>query len=121
AADWSSGKQMRSPADIIVNNGDGQPPSEMHWRALKGSNLRQVLDSWTRNTGVQFIWSADQDFAVQRSLSFQGTFDSAVKSLLAEYDGQSSRPKGRIYQQPGTGKPVLVIELETSPTNHFSE
>jgi hypothetical protein len=122
AADWSSGKQMRSPADIIVNNGDGgQQSSEMHWRALKGANLRQVLDAWTRNTGVQFIWSADQDFAVQRSLSFQGTFDAAVKALLAEYDGQSSRPKGRIYQQPGTGKPVLVIELETAPTNHFSE
>lgn len=101
----------RKQSDIMVMNGKEAPPTEMLWRALKGSNLRQVLDIWTRNTGAQFIWAADQEFVVQKSISLQGSLESAVRTLLAQYDGQNPRPQARIEQQPGAGGKVLVVEL----------
>ncbi len=115
AAGWSDGAQHRNHADIMVNNGKEAPPSEMLWRALKGANLQQVLDIWTRNTGAQFIWAADQEFVIQKSISFQGSFDSAIRTLMTQYDGQNPRPHARIDRQPQTGNPVLVIELGNIP------
>lgn len=115
AEGWTDARQVRTgtAADVMA-----QPPGkevyirrEMRWRALKGANLREVLGVWAEGSGTRLIWNSSRDFAVQRSLSLQGTFESAAQSLLEQYNDSNPRPVGRIYREPGTSKLVLVVEM----------
>jgi hypothetical protein len=120
ASSWTEPKVVRpNPSDIMVQKSAPQPASasrNMHWRALKGANLQDVLGLWTSGADVRLMWLADSNFPVMRSLSFEGNFESAVQSLLEQYSGQGDRPVGRIYREPGSQKLVLVIERDrTAP------
>ncbi|MBI2233470.1 MAG: TcpQ domain-containing protein [Micavibrio aeruginosavorus] len=115
AEGWTDARQVRAgtATDVMA-----QPPGkevyvrrEMRWRALKGANLREVLGVWAEGSGARLIWNSSRDFAVQRSLSLQGTFESATQGLLEQYNDSNPRPVGRIYREPGTSKLVLVVEL----------
>lgn len=115
AEGWTDARQVRTgtATDVMA-----QPPGkevyvrrEMRWRALKGANLREVLGVWAEGSGTRLIWNSSRDFAVQRSLSLEGTFESAAQSLLEQYNDSNPRPVGRIYREPGTSKLVLVVEM----------
>ncbi len=82
------------------------------WRTMRGANLREVLDVWATHSNTKLIWMAGQDFSVHRSLSLQGTFSTAVLSILEQFNEEKIRPVGRMYRDPQTGGMVLLIELD---------
>ncbi len=115
ATGWTETGQarQRESSDIMAKQ-PGQETyirREMRWRALKGANLREVLTLWAQGSGTELIWLSPKDFAVQRSLSQQSTFEAAAQSLLEQFSEMRTRPVGRIYREPGTSKLVLVVEL----------
>jgi hypothetical protein len=55
---------------------------------------------------------AGRDFAVDESISFNGTFEEAVDSLLDEYHDKPGRPVGKVYRDPGMQSRVLLIQLD---------
>jgi hypothetical protein len=81
------------------------------WRAMHGAGLQEVLDVWTSQAHVNLLWMAGHDFPVMKSISAQGTFESAVQGLLEQYQGEDERPVGKIYNDPATGKRVLLVEV----------
>lgn len=124
ATGWTDTAQQRAPeATDIMSTGSvkaSQAPEtyvrrEMRWRALKGANLREVLGVWAQGGGIELIWLSPQDFAVQRSLSQQATFETAVQALLEQFSALDPRPVGRIYREPGSAKLVLVVEMSRGP------
>lgn len=120
ASGWTDPKVIRpNPSDIMVTPNNLAPIAKsvnrnMRWRALKGASLQDVLTLWADGAGVRLIWLPVDNFAVQRSLSQEGPFEPAVQSLLEQFDGQGTRPIGRIYREPGTNDMVLVVQQDST-------
>lgn len=117
AENWTKPDVVRpNGADIMAGGSQTAPAKSasqnMRWRALKGANLQDVLRLWTDGAGVGLMWLADANFPVQRSLSMEGNFETAAQALLEQYEGQASRPVGRIYREPGSQALVLVVERQ---------
>lgn len=85
---------------------------EKRWRALKGANLRDVLEIWSKNAGTDLVWMPEGDFAVKESVVRQGALEAAVLELLQQYDGDSGRPVGKLYSDPAMNRKVLLIREE---------
>lgn len=89
----------------------GAESGERRWRAIKGTNLHEVLDVWARNASVRLIWKTEREFSVDESISFQGTFEDAARSILEQYGDDYVRPVGRIFIEPALRQKVLLVEL----------
>lgn len=87
-----------------------KPSAPRQWQAVKGADLREVLDVWAREENVELIWSAAGPFPVASTVTVNGTFEEAVQSVLDQYgDAKGSRPVGRIYNDPGMQQKILLI------------
>ena len=80
------------------------------WSAPVGTSLEQVLKSWSSKAGVEFIWQANQGFAVRSPISSNGSYEDALQSLLNQYKDQKIRPAAQLNNDPNTGKKTLYIE-----------
>lgn len=89
----------------------GRSVSDTHrWRALEGTDLRKVLKRWSKKNNVQFIWSAPETYLVRQSVKATVDYNKAVALLLAQFEGQSTRPVGELNIDPKTGQKSLVIK-----------
>ena len=83
---------------------------EQRWRAIGGSNLRDMLENWSKNANTRLVWTAGYDFPVKNSVIIQGSYEDAVLQVLEQYNSNGIRPVGRIYNDPEAGQRVLLIE-----------
>lgn len=79
------------------------------WRALEGSNLRKVLQRWSIQNGIDFIWEAEQMFYIPQSVNTTTDFPEAVALLLSQFEGQPIRPTAILNTDPQTDKTALII------------
>ncbi len=110
---WNPGAVSGAQREIMVPRTDSrlnELADSRTWRAMHGAGLQEVLDVWTSQAHVRLLWMAGRDFPVMKSISAQGTFESAVQGLLEQYQGEDERPVGKIYNDPATGKRVLLVE-----------
>lgn len=87
------------------------------WRALKGSNLREVLALWSTDNDVELIWNAEEQYRVKESVNLKSSYEEAVQSLLEQYDtglfsANVHRPVGQLYVDSAQGRKVLVIRSQ---------
>ncbi len=82
------------------------------WHAIRGTDMRNVLQLWSREAGVRLLWDSSVDFPIKKTVSMKGDFQTALESLLAQYNGESIRPVGRLHQAARGAEPVLVIEMQ---------
>lgn len=121
ARSWASpfAPQAKNPAPrrIMSSTGGGEKTAaageeQQHsWRAMNGASLQDALKIWADEANVELMWMAGRDFPVTRSISMQGSFESAVLSLLEQYEGADPRPVGRIYNGQEAGRRVLLVEV----------
>lgn len=86
--------------------------AQRQWRAIRGTNLHEVLDVWARHESVRLIWQADEKLAIEESLSMKGSFEEAVQAVLEQHGDDSRRPVGRIFIDPGLNQRVLLVEMK---------
>jgi len=119
AKTWASPENARAKnskqAQPAAQTGQKKTPipqagMERRWRVIKGASLREVLDVWTTQENAELVWMPQDDFVVPESFGIQGTFESALSTLLEQYGNEETRPLGKIYVEPGTGGKVLLIE-----------
>ena len=84
------------------------------WAAVKGNDLKAVVETWGAQQGLSVIWMADRSYTIQRSVNFQGPMNGALLRLLEQFDSEAQRPIGRIYNDPTAMGQVLVIETDRS-------
>lgn len=120
---WSQPKTIKplrpNASEVMVQNGTPgamTAAQDLRWRAVKGGDLHDVLSSWAAGAGVKLMWMANQNFMVERSLSYTGTFQQAVSQILEGYAGDRVRPVGKMYHEPGSSQLVLVIEQVQDPS-----
>jgi hypothetical protein len=80
------------------------------WSARSGISLREALQTWARQAGVQLEWQTNYNYPVSSAFNFEGTFDQAVDSLLSLYADDRNVPKGKLYPNQPNGPSVLLIE-----------
>ena len=92
-----------------VNPASGDPAAENRWRAMAGSDLRDILTIWSQQKNVKLVWQTNKDFSVRQSVTEQGTFRNAVVDVLNQYQGQDGAPVGNLYKDQASGQTVLLI------------
>lgn len=80
------------------------------WSAKQGDSLKDIIQGWADNAGVDLVWVAARDYTVTRPVSVDGDFSDAVMEILSSYDGETERPVGKLHANTLKGSSVLVIE-----------
>lgn len=84
------------------------------WKAAPGASLQSVLDQWGAKAGVAIVWQTSMNAPVKSAINENGTFETAVQSLLDQYSDDSARPVGRLNVDPQTGQRTLFMEMDRS-------
>jgi hypothetical protein len=84
------------------------------WSAPAGANIQTVLNEWGRNAGVTIVWQSYASMPVKSPLALNGSFESAVQSLLDQFQENSERPVGQLNTDPVTGQRTLLIDIDRS-------
>ena len=88
----------------------GNTSANARWVAPAGSSLQQVLSSWSKQAGVEMEWQSNQGFAVKHAVSGNGSYESALQSLLEQYTKDKIRPAAQLNNDPVSGRRVLFIQ-----------
>ena len=88
----------------------GQQAGNARWFAPAGSSLQQTLQIWSKQAGVEMEWQSNEGFAVKRAVSANGSYESALQSLLGQYTGDKVRPAAQLNNDPITGRRFLFIQ-----------
>lgn len=83
--------------------------SSSQWQAFKGASAHDVLESWSQDAGVEFVWNTDEDYGIPQTAKLSGSYESAVETLLNQYGNEYGRPVGNLYVDPSSGKKTLVV------------
>ncbi len=80
------------------------------WQAEQGDSLRNVLQTWADEAGVQLFWVPMTDYRLVNSVRMEGSFTDAVTQVLSAYGENGPRPVGRLHPNLPAGPAVLIIE-----------
>lgn len=82
------------------------------WNSFAGANVRETLDVWSKDAGVELIWADyDTEFDVRDTLTLETTYEAAVQALLEQYDDARIRPVGSLHVDPDSGVRTLLIQI----------
>lgn len=93
-------------------------PSVDSWSANRGDTLRKVLEDWSRRANIEVSWQAEYDYPLQASVSVTGTYEEAVRGLLAGFQEAQPQPIGSLHNNQTAGQTVLVVQTRG---NNYSD
>ncbi len=85
----------------------------MQWQAQQGGSLKDILNVWTSHKKVGLLWGVEDSYYLPRRFAFEGTFEDAIRAVLAEFQSDELRPRGKLYNDTETGKAFLLVEYDT--------
>ena len=88
------------------------------WTANRGDMLRKVLENWARRANVEINWMAEYDYPLQASLNLTGSFEEAVRNLLAGFQEAQPQPVATLHKSTTAGQTVLIVEARG---NNYSD
>lgn len=111
-------EKANAASDISASAGVASDPAPLDgaathgpvWSAERGATLHTILEGWCAKAGVQLVWDTEFDFPLAASITFNDSFENAVRTLLVGFGGASPQPVGRLHRQGNTGQQVLVVE-----------
>lgn len=100
--------------EIFKPSNENNEKPETRWFGLSGAPLAEVIKVWSEDANVTLIWQSEKNFALQETISHVGHFEDAVFKALSQHDNESIRPVGQLYNDPKTGKLVLIVNTEVN-------
>lgn len=99
----SDSRKIKENRSEIEN--DPRPYPDL-WTAVKDEPLQSVLSRWSKAARINLVWNAKNETSVSQDFEYQGSFNDAVKTLLAtatsrdvqasfQPSSQSPGPKGQ--------------------------
>lgn len=85
---------------------------DMHgfWQAEKGDSLKNVLQTWSDDSGVKLYWVSVEEYKLPAAIRVEGSYTEAVSKVLTSYGETGVRPVGRLHPNQPAGPAVLIIE-----------
>lgn len=80
------------------------------WIAGPQDTLRQTLERWSMQNGTRVQWATDYDFRLKQAVSFDGSYESAVESLLDSFRKVEPRPYAELAPT-ASGQRVLIVRV----------
>jgi len=99
-----------APPPLVSTLRVASSPAVDTWTAARGDTLHKVLETWSRRAHAEFQWSAEYDYPLQASISFTGTFEDAVRSLLSGFEEAHPQPVAELHDNSEAGQMVLVVQ-----------
>lgn len=100
-----------APDETVVQDVTAVDPYVMNfWQAEQGDSLRNVLQTWADEAGVQLFWVPVGDYKLAGPVRLEGSFTDAVTQVLSAYGEDGPRPVGRLHPNLPSGPAVLIIE-----------
>lgn len=85
--------------------------SSSRYRAVRGADVRETLDFWSRDAGVALMWLPDWVADVRETVDVSNSYENAVQALLDQYGNiNGGRVVGTLYVDPATKQKTLVVE-----------
>ena len=79
------------------------------WKGRPGYTLKEVIGDWSRVANVELEWLSPYDYPINSAFNFDGTYEEAVRNLLAQYARETPRPRGRLYPNLPQGPSILLV------------
>jgi len=103
-------------ASAVAPQPDGAAPEMAMmapaWTGERGDLLRDLLEGWSQQAGVELFWSSEYNYALEDTFQVSGSYEEAVRSILDEFKDANPRPYGRLHEGNAEIPPVLVIETQ---------
>ena len=88
------------------------PQGLERWQAFRGADIRDVLELWSADAGVSFMWNTSSRINVLNNMSVSASYENAVRDLLEQYRGRAHRPVASLHIDDKTGARTLVVQSE---------
>jgi len=102
--------------DMTPRSGSGSSLVDS-WSANRGDSLHKILEDWAHRANVELSWLAEYDYPLQASVSFNGTFQEAVRGILSGLQDAKPQPIGTLHASQTTGQDILVIQARGNNYN----
>ncbi len=77
------------------------PPANLstsdNWTGERGDSLHKVLDGWCRRARVELDWLSEYDYPLEASVTYKGTFEDAVRTMLVGFEDAHPQPIAELH------------------------
>lgn len=111
--DPSPSQSTMSPQPITPQLRSNLPePSAPHsrWSAPAGANLQLVLQKWSKDEGVDFVWQSHHEFLLKRPVHTSNSYEAALQAVLGQFSNEGIRPAAQLNNDPQTGQRILFVQ-----------
>ena len=100
-----------TPTPVIP---DVMPPRDVDyvpfkWSAPAGASLQGVLEFWSKQAGIDFVWQSGQNFELKRGINNTQSYESAIQSVLEQFAMEGIYPQAQLNKDPITGRQTLFV------------
>lgn len=88
---------------------EGFEGGTQNWFGLEGASLRDILERWCIDEGVELMWMPGQRFDLKESVRLNGGFTDAVTEVLNQFSADAVRPTAQLNNDPDTGRRALIV------------
>jgi len=88
---------------------------EPKWTARTGNTLRSVLQLWSEQEGVEFVWQSNRNYPILKNYNSTENYSQAVGELLDMYLDDDLRPIGHLQIDPESNRKRLTIVTAANP------
>lgn len=112
AAGDDAGFEMLPPTmpEVMLADTSANAVNTQAYTAQRGMSLRETLEAWCAQAGVELHWASQYDFTLVTDIQLEGTFEAVVKNLLKGFEEAHPKPTGRLHPNLPNGPAVLIIE-----------
>ena len=92
--------------DSEANNDAEEEDKNKDWLAEEGQSLKQLLTTWSEESGWRLIWKTNRNYTLNAGAMFRGNFADVASALVRAFARARPAPVATFYK----GNRVLVIE-----------
>jgi hypothetical protein len=99
-----------APQPITPNLRSNPSRASGRWSAPAGANLQLVLQQWSKDEGVEFLWQSHHEFILKRPVQTSNSYEAALQAILGQFSNENIRPAAQLNNDPQTGKRILFVQ-----------
>lgn len=101
---------MQPPQPISPISAPPASTQAARWSAPAGANLQLVLQKWSKDEGVDFVWQSHHHFILKQPVNTGNSYEAALQAVLTQFTSDNIRPAAQLNNDPQTGERILIVK-----------